>query len=80
MPGPTSAIVDEVSGFPHPESRRSWQVQAWMPKRSQLRVSGGHEGRSERPATGCGDPETGLDEYALRPNRGDVRPEGLTYW
>ena len=36
-----------------PVSRRSWQAQAWMPKRSQLRESGGLEGRSERPASGA---------------------------
>ena len=31
-----------------------------MPKRSQVRVSEGLEARSERPATGYGEPEAGL--------------------
>jgi hypothetical protein len=33
-----------------------------MPERSQLRVSGGLEGRSERPETGHREPEAGLGQ------------------
>ena len=35
-----------------------------MAQRSHHRVSGGHDGRSERPATGYGEPEAGLGQAA----------------
>ena len=36
-----------------PRSRRRRQAQAWMPKRSRLRVSSSPEGGSERPGDGA---------------------------
>ena len=38
-----------------------------MPERSQHRVSGAQDGRSERPAMGHGWPEAGLGERSRRP-------------
>ena len=40
-----------------------------MPERRQLRVSGGLEARSERPATGHGEPEAGLGSGGQSRNR-----------
>jgi hypothetical protein len=47
---------DSVRGCPRPESRRCWPSAARMAKRGQHRASGGQDARSERPATGLGQP------------------------
>jgi hypothetical protein len=36
-----------------------------MPERSQHRVSGGQDARSERPATGYGEPEAGVGQLIV---------------
>ena len=49
-------VADEARGCPRPESRRCWPSAATMAKRGQHRASGGQDARSERPATGWGQP------------------------
>ena len=48
-------------GCPCPESRRRWPAEAWMPQRRHLRANGAQDGRSERPATGHGQPRPSQD-------------------
>jgi hypothetical protein len=50
-----------------------------MAERSQHRVSGAQDGRSERPATGRGWPEAGLGEdgHGITPCRFSIHPAGL---
>ncbi len=47
---------DTARGCPCTESRRRWSSEAMMAKREQYRVSAGQDARSERPATGHGQP------------------------
>ncbi len=44
-----------------PESRRRWPAEAWMPQRRHLRANAAQDGRSERPATGRGQPRPSQD-------------------
>ena len=64
---PGSQSLEEASGSPCPGSRRMQTSAARMAKRSRSRVSGGQDARSERPATGYGEPEAGA-----QPNASDV--------
>ena len=48
----------KARGRPCSESRRRMRAQPWMAQRSRLRANGGHDGRSERPATGHGRPRS----------------------
>ncbi len=48
-------------GCPCPASRRCRPAKAWMPQRSRHRANGAQEGRSERPATGQGQPRPSRD-------------------
>ena len=48
--------LNSARGCPCPASRRCWSSEARMAKREQHRASGGHDGRSECPATGHGQP------------------------
>ena len=48
-------------GCPCPESRRRWPAEAWMPQRRHLRANAAQDGRSERPATGHGQPRPSQD-------------------
>ena len=50
-------------GCPCPESRRVTTSEARMAKRSRHRVSAGRDGRSERPATGRGQPRPTQDVH-----------------
>jgi len=53
----TTCATWASEGLPVHESRRCFPRGATMAKRGKHRVSGGHDGRSERPATGMGSPE-----------------------
>jgi len=44
-----------------PEGRRRWPAEAWMPQRRHLRANAAQDGRSERPATGRGQPRPSQD-------------------
>ena len=52
-----------LRGCPCPESRRVTTSEARMAKRSRHRVSAGRDGRSERPATGRGQPRPTQDVH-----------------
>jgi hypothetical protein len=43
-------------GLSMPRRRPCWQAEPWMAERSQHGVSGGQDGRSERPTMGHGQP------------------------
>ena len=55
-----TSVCPLARGRPCSESRRSRQAEPWMAKRRRVRASGGHEGRSERPATGRGRPRSSV--------------------
>ena len=60
QPRPATRVCPLARGRPCSESRRSRQAEPWMAKRRRVRASGGHEGRSERPATGRGRPRSSV--------------------
>ena len=74
-------------GLPEPGSRRCWPSEARMAKRGRHRVSAGQDARSERPATGRGQPRAippahkKTDPAAVRRTRHGVGVEnsGDTY-
>ena len=71
IPPPPRARFRE--GLPVPRGRRCWPSEARKAKRGQHRVSGGQDARSERAATGHGqprpsrtDPHAPLDRHAMK--------------
>ena len=57
--------AESVRGCPCPESRRCWPAQPWMAERRQHRESGAQDWRSDRPATGHGQPRASVSRRAL---------------
>jgi hypothetical protein len=54
-------------GCPCPRSRRRWPAQPRRAKRRHLRVSGGQDARSERPAMGHGQPRPETERRGFHP-------------
>ena len=75
----TALTRTAVRGCPCPGSRRRRPAEAWMPERRRLRESGAQDGRSERPATGHGQPRAVPLQMSLTRFRGEHVAPSIRY-
>ncbi len=77
----TAPTIRRARGCPRSVSRRHWPAEPGWRSAGQCRASGGQDARSERPASGCGQPRANHSSRASIRRRGVGTPEaehGLT--